>query len=71
MSVLFVGNGINRYARIVPGWDELFAKAINIDGFQVQQSLTPTLEYELNVRNALDRDKTKTADDIKKVLLPI
>lgn len=66
MSVLFVGNGINRYARIVPGWDELFAKAINIDGFQVQQSLTPTLEYELNVRNALNQDKTKTADDIKK-----
>lgn len=66
MSVLFVGNGINRYAGIVPGWDELFAKAVNIDGFQVQQSLTPTLEYELNVQNVLDKDKTKTADDIKK-----
>lgn len=66
MSVLFVGNGINRCAKVVPGWDELFARAINIDGFQLQHGLTPTLEYELNIQNALEMDKTKTSNGIKK-----
>lgn len=66
MSVLFVGNGINRYAETVPGWGELFAKAVNIDGFEVKHSLTPTLEYELNIRNAFAKDNQKTADVIKK-----
>lgn len=66
MSVLFVGNGINRYAETVPGWGELFAKAVNIDGFEVKHSLTPTLEYELNIRNAFAKDNQKTAEVIKK-----
>lgn len=66
MSVLFVGNGINRYADIVPGWGELFARAVNIDGFEVQHSLTPTLEYELNIINAFAKDNNKTIDVIKK-----
>lgn len=66
MSVLFVGNGINRYAGIVPGWSELFAKAVNIDGFEVKHSLTPTLEYELNIRNAFAKNNQKTAEVIKK-----
>ena len=66
MKVLLVGNGINRYAGIVPGWDELFAKAVRIDGFQVKRSLSPTLEYELNTQTILDADSTKNAGDIKR-----
>ena len=33
MSVLLVGNGINRSAGIVPGWDQFFANAVNVAGF--------------------------------------
>ena len=66
MSVLFVGNGINQLAGVAMGWNALFAEAIRIDGFQVQDSLTPTLEYELNVRNAMKLDSTKTSETIKK-----
>lgn len=66
MSVLFVGNGINRCANVVPGWNELFARAINVDGFQLQHGLTPTLEYELNIQNVLAIDKSKTSNGIKK-----
>ena len=66
MNVLFVGNGINRFANIVPGWSELFSKAVNIDGFKMQKSLTPTMEYDLNTHLILDRDPTKKSTDIKR-----
>lgn len=66
MKVLLVGNGINRYARIVPGWDELFANAVKVEGFQVKRSLSPTLEYELNTHTILDIDNSKKASDIKR-----
>lgn len=66
MKVLLVGNGINRYAGIVPGWDDLFARAVKVDGFQVKRSLSPTLEYELNTQSILDADRTKKASDIKR-----
>lgn len=66
MNVLLVGNGINRYARIVPGWDKLFANAVKVEGFQVKRSLSPTLEYELNTHTILDIDNSKNASDIKR-----
>lgn len=66
MKVLLVGNGINRYARIVPGWDKLFANAVKVDGFQVKRSLSPTLEYELNTHTILEIDNSKNASDIKR-----
>lgn len=66
MKVLLVGNGINQLAGIVPGWDQLFAQAVKIEGFQVKRSLSPTLEYELNIQTILDADTTKKAGDIKR-----
>lgn len=66
MKVLLVGNGINRYAGIVPGWKQLFAEAVKVDGFSVKQSLSPTLEYELNAQTILDIDMTKNSGDIKR-----
>ena len=66
MSVLLVGNGINRYAGIVPGWYDLFANAVKVDGFHVKRSLSPTLEYELNTQTILDADRTKKPNDIKR-----
>lgn len=66
MSVIFVGNGINRCAGIVPGWDELFAEAVNVPSFQVKRSLTPTLEYEQNVQAILNIVPAKKSGDIKR-----
>lgn len=66
MSVIFVGNGINRCAGIVPGWDELFAEAVNVPSFQVRRSLTPTLEYEQNVQAILNIVPAKKSGDIKR-----
>ena len=66
MSVLLVGNGINRSAGIVPGWDQFFANAVNVAGFSVERSLSPTLEYELNAQTILNTDTTKKAMDIKR-----
>lgn len=66
MNVLFIGNGINRLAGIVPGWYDLFSKAVNIDDFQMKKSLTPTMEYDLNTHMILDMDPTKKASDIKR-----
>ena len=66
MSVIFVGNGINRCAGIVPGWDELFAEAVNVPSFQVRRSITPTMENEKNVKAIMKNVPAKKSGDIKR-----
>ena len=64
MEALLVGNGLNQRAHTLPGWDALFREAIQIDGFTLQRCLTPTLEFELNARNATKLEPTKTENQI-------
>lgn len=65
MSVLFVGNGPNRCANLTEGWNSLFETAVNVPGFAVQNSLSLTLEFELNVCNLLAQAKSSSGSDIK------
>ena len=62
MNVLFVGNGINRFANIVPGWSELFSKAVNIDGFKMQKSLITVIADRYRQQ---DFDTLTSKDDLK------
>lgn len=72
MDVLFVGNGVNRCAKIVPSWDRLFSdavnEAVNIPSFRAKRSLTPTMEYEQNVHAILKLAPHMKSGDIKKAI---
>lgn len=68
MDVLFVGNGLNRCANIVPGWDTLFSSAVDIPAFHSKRGLTPTLEYEQNVHAILKLAPHMKSGDIKKAI---
>ncbi len=66
MSVLLVGNGVNQCADIAPKWEQLFEDAVKVKGFQVAHSLTPTLEYEMNVQRIQALNPRKTPSAIKR-----